>query len=272
MNEYIVLIPFYRGDEYRERSIETVIRHCWEHSNHQCRIVVSEQNSVSRTLFHAITTKYQIPIEVVNHTYSGRFNKSRAWNDGILHITKKKGALDTPVLFLDCDILVEPELLKPEVIHSRMCQFKVWHPFTKIADLDKFDSYIVCTEKLGTVSTRIDYHREKARRGYRCYGGALVLTPKTYIEVGGYDNRYDAWGHEDDVFYYACRRLYPVGLCGRENGQTIYHIYHPVQNTFEYVRSDKYKRLATIRTESVRQIKEDVKAYSKSIRFSNGLF
>lgn len=265
---YCVLIPFYRGDDYRERSLQLVIRHCWESSYGQCRIVVSEQNSNSEAIYARLREE-GIPVETVNRAYTGRFNKSRAWNDGIEFIAKS--GIDTTVLLLDCDIIVESQLLEPDEIDLRMSDCRVWHPFDSITDLDRYDSHIVCNESFGEIMHRVERHKDRARRGHRCYGGALFIKVSDYLKVGGYDVRYDAWGHEDDAFYYACRVMFRMG-CRREHDASIYHVYHPIQNTTGYLKGAKYRQLATLKLESVRKMKSDIDAYCKSMRFSNALF
>lgn len=269
---YIVLIPFYRGDEYRERSIVRVIRHCWESSNGQCRIIISEQNSNSRNLFKKIFDNYSIPIEYINHFYSGRFNKSRAWNDGIRYIRSLKFPMDINILFLDADIIVESDVLKDDFITKKMKTCKVYHPFDSIADLDRYDSHILCNEDLESISFSRKYHIDRARRGYRCYGGAMIMSLLTFLSTGGFDIRFDAWGHEDDVFYYVCRKLYPCGQCIREKNKLIYHIYHPIQNTKEYIFSNKYKELSLLKLEIVRNIKNNVFDYITYNKYFNGFF
>jgi predicted glycosyltransferase involved in capsule biosynthesis len=262
---YAILIPYCRGDEWRERGLLAVVRHCWRHAG--VPIVVSEQNSDSQRTIMQLREE-GIDVDCVRRWSAGRFNKSSAWNVGIRHLYSKYG--DVPVMFLDSDILLNADLLNPETVASRMASCRVWHPFDKIADLDRYESHVACTESLD--GQRIQHFMDRARSGLRCYGGALVMRASDYALVGGYDQGFDAWGHEDDVFYYACRRWFPTGQCARERNAAIVHIWHPPQNSKEYLNGTKYYQLAQLRVDSVRRQKHDIRAYSSALRAGNALF
>lgn len=173
------------------------------------------------------------------------------------------------VLLLDSDIIVENHLLDTHRLKQELLDFDMVHPFDGICDLQKFETFQFLKQYgEGSVEVRVNM----LRSGLRCYGGALYIRTSVYFEVGGFDERFDAWGHEDDVFYYLVRRVVGPFRVKRIHALA-YHLYHPPLNTEEYVKGPKYRELAFIKSRVLGQIfrKSDIKKYIKMNRIRNGI-
>lgn len=55
-------------------------------------------------------------------------------------------------------------------------------------------------------------------------GGTIVVARAAWDAVGGFDERFTGWGHEDVAFRVACQMLAPGGL--RETPGTLWHLWH----------------------------------------------
>ncbi len=60
-------------------------------------------------------------------------------------------------------------------------------------------------------------------------GGAIVVTREMFEEVGGFDEGFTDWGHEDRAFRLAVESL--TGLRLPEQSAKVYHLWHPLAST-----------------------------------------
>lgn len=264
--EYSILIPFYSGDGYREKNLKSLLDYYLEHTPNSTTIIVVEQLShtdFSDYINHPQFTHVKQPM---GNIY--KFNKSSAWNYGMNWVRKNKVKSEF-VLMLDADIIIEKHFLDQYKLKEELKDFDMVHPFKGICDLQKFETFTFVR----------NYHEEKydlnvnlLRSGTRCYGGALFIRVTTFFEVGGFDERFDAWGHEDDVFYYLVRRYVGPFRVKRTVG-LIFHLYHPPLNTEEYIKGPKYRELAFIKSKVLGQIfrKGSVHKYIRMNRIRNGI-
>jgi hypothetical protein len=91
-----------------------------------------------------------------------------------------------------------------------------------------------------------------------------------FAEVGGFDQRFTGWGHEDDAFYYSLRRKYPLGRIRREPG-LIRHLWHNPQNSPEYTSGPEYHNSGKLKTSSFLELKYNPHKYWKNLRLLNGI-
>lgn len=93
-----------------------------------------------------------------------------------------------------------------------------------------------------------------------------VFTRDTWKRVGKYDEEFVNWGAEDDAFLTKCRRLVGPIHRNREPGCVAYHLFHPIVNTEEYLRSSPLYRANRVRQACIRRMSdEDLNRYVNGI-------
>lgn len=255
----LAVIPYRGTDEWRHGAISTVIS--WLDA-HGVDAVISGSPDT-----HTIKAKHNLWVDNMP-----RFQKTRAWMFALKFLfMNQKVEPTTPILLLDADILVESRWLDPEEIRRMFADPRLvgFHPFTQIEDLEKTRTYGVIHGHETFDQLRLAYP-DFLRRGRRCYGGAMWLRAGAMAEVGGFDQRFTGWGHEDDVFYYSLRRRYPLGRIIRTDG-VIRHLWHAPQNADGYTKGEVYRRNSEFKFEVVIALKYDPDRYLRNLRMVNGI-
>lgn len=129
------------------------------------------------------------------------FNRSRALNEGV------KVALGDTYFFLDADMIVPPEAF--ERIRRVAQHGTVWFPECERED-----------ERGNIIS---DHH-------CTCGYGICAISREDFEKVGGWDEKFTAWGYDDVDFKERCEKA-GLGIC-RERLKGLIHQWHP--NTWEH--------------------------------------
>ncbi len=181
------------------------------------------------------------------------FRKTRALNNGVREV---EGDV---LVFCDQDLIFPEDYLekitflkKKEFLLGRL-HYTTENEKEKILKLlEEGNSYKKIIENVGSNYTKeverlyfIDKKRRIMRnlhlnkRGIKLAGASYAIYKEDYISVNGYDERYQAWGCEDDDFG---NRLEVNNIRGRELKTNLIqlHLYHPLSLTADKSINDKY--------------------------------
>jgi hypothetical protein len=118
------------------------------------------------------------------------FNVSAARNAAVSKATTRA------VIVADADTI--PDLGSLQVVLSRMEEGRVVYPFNRYRYVDRLPDPLDLA------------NLEHSKEWVNSVGGLLVTTPSTYWSVGGFDERFERWGYEDNAFYLAASTLATV--------------------------------------------------------------
>ena len=93
-------------------------------------------------------------------------------------------------------------------------------------------------------SLAMDRNRKKAGE-YLCFSGGITLFKKTFYEkVGGFDERFEGWGAEDDAMDIKIKAITSQIITIED--QLAYHLWHPRnaqrKNNFYYKKNSQLLR------------------------------
>jgi len=172
------------------------------------------------------------------------FNRAKAINLAAIQATR-----DIFVI-ADGDIFYDPEVIKDSISHLRQAPWVI--PFRFIVRISKNNSREVVNSKptwpLDITENEI-IHTSK----YTYLGGLNVITREAFMSVGGFDERFNGWGGEDDAFGSAVNTM-----CGHYERleHTIYHLWHP---SLDYSQNPNGKKNLQIRELYYRAVKNKQK-------------
>ena len=93
-----------------------------------------------------------------------------------------------------------------------------------------------------------------------------VFTRETWERVGKYDEEFVGWGAEDDAFLTKCRRLVGPISRSKETDRTVYHLFHPIVNTEDYLKNSPVYLANRVRQACIRRMSdEDMERYAGGI-------
>lgn len=240
MNEFLILVAFYdKGNTFRERNVKAVINH-WLLKFPECDICVSEQIHQNASMF---TKEYLEELgprvkHIVSDDLGETFCKTKLLNKAVLSNEGYKA-----YVMGDADALPDEGCI--DFIRKNWDAASLVFPFSETIYMKELDTRRFITGQPLTPGIK-DHGVHVARQTGLCN----VFTWDTFKAVGGYDEDFCKWGAEDDAFLVKCARR--VGKILRNKGEgTVYHMFHPVVNTPDYIKSDDYvenrKRCACIR-------------------------
>lgn len=226
----IVVIPHFAGDRERNKNLRMTLNHLDIAITHGWRVIVVEMGSYT-----------DIKEFNVEHIVSrDMFVKSKAWNMAFKYVLNEMLGqtnkdfdkvlmclLDNDILFHDTDFLTESDPLRGK---------RYAHPFNRIYDTDMVEVWDI--EKYGVCALE-NIKWDNLRKGLRCYGGASLCRLGDIVRIGGFDEKFVKWGHEDDLFHYAMLRLVKFENYTRFD-QGIVHLVHPIKNTTTHLISSQF--------------------------------
>jgi hypothetical protein len=188
-----VLIPRRAGDEWRDRVYEVVKDH-WSES----------------------------PFEVVEaHDDEGHFNRSAAINKA----ARLAGDWDVAVI-ADADTTVDLDQVEQGVKQARETGRLVL-PFTVRCLLGRSGTQRILEGKTGPWERYVKA-RQVPSDAYEYISGCQVIPRELWDTVGGFDERFEGWGGEDDAFHAACTALSGCDARRDRIEGNAWHLWHPI--------------------------------------------
>lgn len=174
-----------------------------------CLIIVVEQDS-----FPYCRSEIEPLCDLYLFTYSDHlYNRGWAFNCG-------SNFTDTEYLLLhDNDLITPPDFLSK--IIPAVNSFDVLIPWGSIDYLDSESTVQFPVENSQILYTLTNNNAK---------GGSLLISRKFYHSVGGFDERFEGWGAEDDAFYSKICRLGKINHSNPVTGAKLLHLFHPNDN------------------------------------------
>jgi hypothetical protein len=220
-HELLVVIPFRDDDgSHRLRNLLACLLSLRDQSLASWRFstTVVEADTVPRREAHiASLTDHYI------HAPSSRplFNKSWTMNVGVVHTPG-----DPPYLcLLDADMLVDRDFLARNLSRIMLGQHTAHLPYQRgdLLTLNGPSSDLVIRRRIFECDPGFDIDELRGHLLLAAPGGCVWATSTAYQQIGGFDERFEGWGGEDDDFI---ERLTRNGEFVRF-GDTMIHLHHP---------------------------------------------
>lgn len=163
---------------------------------------------------------------VVGEQNDELFNLSKARNNGIKKV-------DRPFLFsIDADTVWNPELIIDSI---DILQINKWViPYMTYLQTDMASGLKITSEDPETILiySNYTYHSElivPPNDPMPPVSGILGMRTEHMYDIGGFDERFQGWGHEDRAFVLAAQHV--LGEPAKRLNYKIYHIWHEVGPT-----------------------------------------
>lgn len=195
------IVCYREASSERKQALEFTLRR-FKNYFPSIEIIIAEQDSESRLVLDKSPN--------VNHLFiynSGLFNKSWAFNCAVKNTDKDIFVFADADIFLDKEGYIE-------------C-------FEAIKDFDA-----ITPNKVEISNVRIDEDAEdqvqflNPRKLYTFAGGLLIMTRDAFESIGGWDERFEGWGGEDDAMSHVIFNRLKTKTFNLPN----YHIDHPHEN------------------------------------------
>lgn len=213
-----IIIPFRASDDHRLANLRATIAHL-SSMFPGGEIIIAEQDTSSRIVLAEFNSKVQ-PLLIED---SGPFNKSRLINHAVSHT-------GYPVLLIhDADMLL-PETETKRSVAAVGKSLDAARPFHQLIDLSRQQTgHYLRTNELPDKPGTHGYDRQY-RGEYLCLaGGAVVIRTEFFKHIGGFDERFQGWGGEDNAFSLLIRSH--TRKAAIANSGTAWHLWHPRANT-----------------------------------------
>lgn len=154
------------------------------------------------------------------------------------------------IVMVDGDVFLIPEIV--EYIRDHWNDGSLVFPYSDTVYLKETD-----TRRLIGGQPLLPGEKDHGVNIDRQTGLCNVFTRDTWSRVGHYDKDFVNWGAEDDAFLTKCRRI--VGPIHRSDkpGCTMYHLFHPVVNTEEYMEGNRDYLSNRVRQACIRRMSDD---------------
>jgi len=223
----VTVIIGHRGEGPRRRNLEKVLRHIWSQTE-DVYVVLVEQDETPKVA--------DIADQVDDYVFC---HSNRPYNRGWAFNVGSRRAKTEYLLLHDNDICVPSQYLTWGL--RRINGFDAVKPWSKIHYLD---------EETSTEWPSDKYNCTLVYTSLNVHGGSLLIRRDFFDHVGGFDERFEGWGAEDDAFFWKITRLGKVAsFKGIDPG--LYHLWHPRGNPEEdwavkmnYNLLTKYMRLS----------------------------
>jgi predicted glycosyltransferase involved in capsule biosynthesis len=231
MSDLSIIIPFRATDEFRLANLRKVVDFL-KLQLPQADFVIFEQDT---------QTKLEAQLPLSNsclHLYAdgGAFNKSK-----LINLAVQRAASDI-LLISDADIVVSHEGLHRSIDAVRK-ELHFVRPFENLVDLDLEQSQAFLREK--SLPTEVGKAKQSNRRQYGealCLaGGVFVIRKSTYLELGGFDERFLGWGGEDNAFSELV--THQVSKSAVLKDGVAWHLWHPREDTRQSAHYQRNREL-----------------------------
>ncbi|MFE4521035.1 glycosyltransferase [Cytobacillus firmus] len=144
------------------------------------------------------------------------FNKSKAINEAAKN---SKGSI---IVIADADIVINPRFLRKAI---KMLDSYPWIiPYNDVLDLTRVSTNrLLQTNPSWPLLANLEFQKRKTKNVIPV-GGLNIIKRECFESAGGFDERFQGWGGEDDAFAAAMNTF-----CGhyKRVDQSIYHLWHP---------------------------------------------
>jgi glycosyltransferase involved in cell wall biosynthesis len=169
----------------------------------------------------------------------GPYNRGWAFNIGAVLPASRTGVL----CLIDADILVPPDFLRHGLAAVQAGQRAVL-PYNEIVYLDAASTERAIQERLAAPSGTLNAYDFHGQVFTTSQGGCIWVEAALYHEIGGHDERFRGWGHEDRELWDRLARATPIArLSGR-----LLHLDHPrpaMEDTWALANQSLYEHLST---------------------------
>jgi glycosyltransferase involved in cell wall biosynthesis len=202
-NESVTVVIGHRGEERLPNLLNTI--NSFHGLKQRPQIIVVEQDT-----FPLCRNKIEPKVDQYIFTYSDHpYNRGWAFNVGA------KLARTEFILLHDNDLVVPEDYLDqitPYVknAHAAVCWGKI--------------SYLTAESTSEFPNGKKRSIRTITNEGI--HGGSTLVRREFYYEIGGFDERFEGWGAEDDAFYEKARKLGRLIRANPNTGPWLFHLYH----------------------------------------------
>lgn len=226
MNNFTIVMAFKNGkNSFRKRNLNAVIDRCIALFP-DTDIVVAEQSS---SINDDVLNGYHSNVKHIVVDDGERFHKTRLLNEAI-----KQAATDV-IVMVDADAYLDDESAQSIISGETILRSKeagIVYPFDSVDYLTESKTRTLLDG--GTVNSKFCDHGVHIGRQT---GLCNMYLKSTWEAVRGFDEDFYEWGAEDDAFTFKIKRS--VGPISRIAGH-VYHLYHPIVNTPQYIDSPAY--------------------------------
>lgn len=206
---YIILHRDRSTNKDRSRNLFAVIKHIKTEIDIPI-LVVEQDSSINMELCKKLLDdgiQYQF---IYN---PGLFNRSWGYNCAINFTRYKK------LILADNDLVLDNHDLLLGLDHLK--KYNIVKPFNKVYDLDS-DATINC------INLNEYYQTDTSRNRINLTaGGLLMITRETFLKVGGYDERFEGWGGEDDeMTLHLWKYIHNNEITLHQLTGNLFHLYH----------------------------------------------
>lgn len=228
------IIPYRSSqDPLRYQNLLAVL-HCLSHID-ELEIILVEQSTQPSLSTSKIDCQQHVVI-----LNDKPFNRSRCFNEGVRHAK-------SPIVILgDADIVMYSQEMQ-RCIEACNTSFDAVNPYGQVVDLTLAES-----AKFKDNLVFDDSWSKKEGRKDICFCGGIVLYRKQFYEqLGGFDERFEGWGGEDNGMSVKTQKsieynLLPGKVIHEYTNFTAYHLWHekPAMTTYGHTSYDKNRRLS----------------------------
>ncbi|MCT8137614.1 glycosyltransferase [Anaerobacillus sp. CMMVII] len=170
-----------------------------------------------KTFYQNIYPEAEICVGISNDDL---FNRSQAINNAAKQATR-----DIFVL-VDADIFCDPNVIKESIEHIEIGNAPWVIPYKYIKRISEENSRVLVKETPTWPLEITDFELVDTKDyDFDWVGGINVISRRSFLEVGGFDERFLGWGGEDQAFSCAVSTI-----CGpyKRLEHTVNHLWHPV--------------------------------------------
>lgn len=191
MSQLSIIIPFYTDCHQRVKIFKWVIRY-----------------------YKKYCPDAQICVGSSSHS---PFSKAKAVNEAF------KKATGSILAIIDADIICNPNVL---LNADHLLKTSPWIiPYEHVCNISKKSTNeLLNKEPTWPLSSNFSF----VYRSQLPVGGANILKRESFEAIGGFDERFQGWGGEDDAFVAAMNTI-----CGHytRTNDTLFHLWHPFSQT-----------------------------------------
>jgi len=149
----------------------------------------------------------------------GIFNKSWTANVGAVHSPR-----NAPLLcFLDADMLVDRDYIARNAARFHRPGTGAHVTYRDVLCLDPPSSSAAIRQRIHGRAPAADTSTLRGFLGRRTRGGSFWVRRPIFERIGGFDERYQGWGGEDNDFFFRVDLATPLD----SYDDTLLHMYHP---------------------------------------------
>ena len=250
--EFLVITAFYdKGDRFRRRNMEATLSHNVKVFP-EATFCVAEMNPTG--WLEGLNIDWT-RVRHIKVDREGEFCKT-----ALLNMAVQSNPEFDVIVMVDADVYLSEQVV--DYIRDNWDKGSLVFPFSEVDYLKETDTRLLVAGK-----PLLPGEKDHGVIIDRQTGLCNVFTRETYDTVGHYDEDFVKWGAEDDAFLTKCKRLVGPIKRNRKPGCPVYHLFHPVVNTVDYVRTDSTYVANRVRQACIRRMSDaDLRDYAAGTR------